>query len=347
MNHFTKLAGLGLAATLFLASCEKDEDRVVMQPGTSLAVTSSTNSAVLLQDNASAKAVTYTWTPVDFGFQAAVKYTLQFDKKGGDFSAPVEIEAGNSTSQNLTVAELNGILLRLKVSPGTAGAIDSRVKASVGGASTPLVSAVSTFTGTPYKVFIQYPSIYVPGSHQGWAPDKAPFLASVNSDKNYEGFVYFPDASTSFKFTPAPNWDNDYGVDAAGPAGTLKAKGGDITIAGAGYYRFRVDLNTLKYMATKTTWAVIGAATPGGWDKETPMVYDPVKKVWKVTLPLKADELKFRANNAWDIDFGDNKPVDNIPDYGGENIKVAAAGTYTVTLDLSQGAGNYSYSIEK
>lgn len=348
MNHFTKLAGLGLMATLFLASCEKDEDRVVMQPGSALTLKASTNTAVLTQDKATTNAVTYTWNPVDFGFQAAVQYTLQFDKKGGNFSAPIEFEAGTATSRTLTVAELNSILIRLKVAPSTAGNVDMRVKAAPGGAAAPVLSSVSTMTGTPYLVFIQYPSLYVPGSYQGWAPDKAPFIASVNNDKTYEGYVDFVGTDIAFKITNAPNWDNgDYGLDANNTPGVLVAKDSkNITLPTAGYYRLNVDLNTLKYTATKTTWAVIGAATPGGWDTETPMVYDATNKVWKVTLPLKADELKFRANNAWDIDMGDNEP-DGAPDYGGKNIKVGAAGTYTVTLDLSKGAGNYSYSIEK
>ncbi|SNC65893.1 protein of unknown function [Hymenobacter gelipurpurascens] len=348
MNHFTKLAGLGLVATLFLASCEKDEDRAVMQPGSALAVTASTNTAVLTQDKASTNAVTYTWSPVDFGFQAAVKYTLQFDKKGGPFTTPIEFEAGNATSRTLTVSELNSVLIRLKVAPGSTGNVDVRVKASPGGVAAPVISSVSTLTGTPYLVFIQYPSLYVPGSYQGWAPDKAPFIASVNNNKVYEGYVNFPTADTEFKITNAPSWDKgDYGMDPNGAPGSLVSSNSqNIKAANPGYYRLNVDLNTLKYTLTKTSWAVIGAATPGGWDVETPMVFNSVKQVWTVTLPLKADELKFRANNAWDIDMGDNEP-DGAPDYGGKNIKVGAAGTYTVTLDLSKGAGNYSYSIEK
>jgi hypothetical protein len=348
MNHFTKLAGLGLVATLFLASCEKDEDRAVMQPASALSLTSSTNTAVLTQDKATAKAVTYTWSPVDYGFQAAVKYTLQFDKKGGDFTNPIEFDANNATSLTLTVAELNSVLIRLKVSPGSAGNIDSRVKASPGGVAAPTLSSVSTLTGTPYLVFIQYPSLYVPGSYQGWAPEKAPFVASVNNNKVYEGYINFATAGAEFKIANAPSWDKgDYGSDPNGAPGSLIATNSqNIKVVDAGYHRLNVDLNTLKYTLTKTTWAVIGAATPGGWDKETPMVFDPVKQVWTITLPLKADELKFRANNAWDIDMGDNEP-DGAPDYGGKNIKVSAAGTYTVTLDLSKGAGNYNYSIEK
>lgn len=344
MNYFTKLAGLGLMATLFLASCDKDEDRAVIQPGGTAALKASTSSVTLAQANASANAVTYTWEPVSFGYQAAVKYVLQFDKKGGTFASPVEIEVGNATTRTLTVAELNSALIRLKMAPGVAGNVDVRVKASVGGTTEPVVSAASSLTASPYLVFIEYPSIFVPGSYQGWSPETAPFLASVNSNKVYEGYINFPTADNMFKFTPARNWDNDYGTDTA--PGTLKAKGGDIKLADAGYYRFIVDLNTMKYTADKTTWAVIGAATPGGWDKDTPLTYDATRKVWTATVALKADELKFRANGAWDIEYGDNEP-DNMPDLKGKNIKVPAAGTYTVTLDLSKGAGNYSYSIEK
>ncbi|MBC6989097.1 SusE domain-containing protein [Hymenobacter sp. BT491] len=353
MKNFTKLAGLGLVATLFLASCDKDEDRAVLKPDGNLSLTASAATAPLVQTSASTKAVTYSWSPASFGYQAAVKYTLQFDKKGGTFASPIEVDAGSATSVSLTVAELNSILLRLKVSPGATGSADVRVAASVGAAVAPMISPVTTFTGTPYLVFIQYPSVYVPGNYQGWAPDKAPFLASVANDKTYEGFVNFSDPSPEFKITPAPNWDNDFGAAVVDPAttpgtqtGTLKAKGDNFKLPAAGYYRLNVDLNALKYTFTKTTWAVIGAATPGGWDNETPMTFDATKQVWKVTLALKADELKFRANNAWDINLGDNEP-DGQPDNGGKNIKVAVAGTYTVTLDLSKGAGNYSYSIEK
>ncbi|GAB3290991.1 SusE domain-containing protein [Hymenobacter tenuis] len=346
MNHFTKLAGLGLVATLFLASCEKDEDRVVLQTGTPVALTSSATTAVLMQDKASATAVTYTWTPASFGYQAAVKYILQFDKKGGNFTAPIEIEAGNATTRALTVAELNSVLIRLKMAPGAVGNVDVRVVASVGASTAPMMSSVTSLSGTPYLVFIEYPSIYVPGSHQGWSPDKAPFLASVNNDKKYEGYVNFADANTEFKFTAARTWDLNYGLDGPTATSALKQNGDNIKAAVPGYYRLNVDLNTLKYTAVKTSWAVIGAATPGGWDSETKMTYDAAKQVWTVTLPLKADELKFRANNDWAINMGD-KGADGMPDYDGDNIKVGAAGTYTVTLDLSKGAGNYSYSIEK
>ena len=57
------------------------------------------------------------------------------------------------------------------------------------------------------------------------------------------------------------------------------------------------------------------------------------------------DGIKFRANGAWDINFGDTK-ADELLDYNGDDIKVPTAGTYTVVLDLSK-PGNYTYTLTK
>lgn len=77
---------------------------------------------------------------------------------------------------------------------------------------------------------------------------------------------------------------------------------------------------------------MIGSATDGGWDNSTPMTYNSTSKVWSVTTTLKADEFKFRANNGWDINLGGD--LNNLS-YGGDNIKITEAGTYKVSLDLS------------
>ena len=71
-----------------------------------------------------------------------------------------------------------------------------------------------------------------------------------------------------------------------------------------------------------------------------------MSQTWKVTLQLAAGEIKFRANDAWDFNYGDNEG-DGVPDEGGSNIVVEEAGNYTVTLNLSAGAGNYTYLIKK
>ncbi|WP_040005797.1 SusE domain-containing protein [Fibrisoma limi] len=354
-SFFQKSLLVGLALVT-LSACEKDEERLVLQPEGNLALTASATTVTLTSDNAAKEAMAFSWPAASFGYpNAAVTYTVQFDKKGNDFKTPVNVSVGNALKYTPTVADLNATLIKLGLTPGTASAVDVRVKSDLATfterpAGNPLPSVfsnVTSLTGTPYRVVLEYPSLWVPGDYQGWAPDKAPKIASVKSDGVYEGYVYFQKASP-FKFTPAPNWDNDYG-DAG--AGKLKAKGSDLKVSETGYFLLKADLNALTWSATKTSWGVIGAATPKGWDASTPLTYDAATGTWQATLDLKADELKFRANDAWDINFGDGdtkngKTADGTLDYGGDNLKVTTAGKYLITLDLSQ-AGNYTYTLKK
>jgi spore coat protein U-like protein len=77
------------------------------------------------------------------------------------------------------------------------------------------------------------------------------------------------------------------------------------------------------------------------------MTFNAGAGTWTITADLTGgQELKFRANNDWAINFGDNAPADNKPDYNGSNIAIAQTGNYTITLDLGV-AGNYSYTVKK
>lgn len=86
--------------------------------------------------------------------------------------------------------------------------------------------------------------------------------------------------------------------------------------------------------APADTWAIIGSATAGGWDAETPMRYDFCSRTWKITIPLTVAEFKFRANNSWTLNLGDDG-ADKLLEPNGANIAVPAAGTYDVVLDMN------------
>jgi len=62
--------------------------------------------------------------------------------------------------------------------------------------------------------------------------------------------------------------------------------------------------------------------------------------VLKITADLVVGEIKFRANDAWDLALGGT--VDALTTSGG-NLAIAAAGNYTITLDLSK--ATYSCTI--
>jgi hypothetical protein len=118
----------------------------------------------------------------------------------------------------------------------------------------------------------------------------------------------------------------------------------------AGVYLFDVNVNALTYSATLiNTMGLIGTSTPGNWDTSSPMTYDQANDVWKATIDLVPGALKFRANDAWTINYG---PADSnaltgtliFNDPGAINI--TEAGNYTITVDFSRSASPYKYSYK-
>jgi hypothetical protein len=344
--QFNRLVILALFALTFFA-CEKDEERVVARQGTPAALTASTSTLVLNQTSAGADALTFSATPSNYGFNAAVTYTLELAKKGSNFSDSVVVSLDNTRQKKFTVGEFNGILNKLELPAGSEGQVEARVKSQVAPSVAPVYSNVVTINATPYADLIDYPSIYVPGGYQGWAPDKAPKISSVSDNKMYEGYINFPDATTEFKFTTAPNWNENFGDAGTGTSKALKADGANIKVTAPGYYLVKANLNDLTWSTEKTSWGVIGDATPAGWTNDTDLTYDAATGTWKITLDLKSTgKMKFRANDDWAINMGDLKTPNGFLAYGGENIPVPVDGRYDITLDLSV-PGNYRYSLKK
>ena len=189
--------------------------------------------------------------------------------------------------------------------------------------------------------------LYVPGGHQSptqWDPATAPIVYSPNLDWKFDGYVYM-EAGNIFKFTSTPDWNGtNYGD---GGNGTLSTDdgAGNLTVSDAGFYRLTVDLSNIPYTytATATNWGLIGDATAGGWDTSTPMTLNTATGEWTVTATLNAGTFKFRANDGWDINLGGD--VNNLS-YGGDNISVAEAGTYLITLKLGD-ATAYTCTVVK
>lgn len=199
-------------------------------------------------------------------------------------------------------------------------------------------------------------SLYVPGNYQGWNPASAPVLSPIPGQAGlFEGYVNVSGTGPQFfKYTNAPDWvHTNYGDGGNGTLST-DGKAAGLSVPEGGYYELTADLNKNKWTATKISWGLVGNATPGGWDTDTKMNYDPDKQVWTATLSLKqAGSFKIRANGAWAIDFGvDNagnlQYVDNplLPYNKVNDLTVPADGNYTVTLDLHV-PGKYTCSVVK
>lgn len=361
MKLYFNILFFAVAIIAGLSGCKKDETQVKLNvTGASVTLVSDKSNLVLLQNEAANDALTFNWDAAEFGYPAAVTYTLQFAKKGTDFANIAQVVVGKDLSKSFTGGVLNQKLLEI-ISYEVETDISVRVKATVAESAPVVYSNVLDIKITLYHAVIDYPfpkALWVAGNYQGWNPGAAPKIVDKDADgqtgKAYEGYINFVDgAPHEFKLVKGNDWGfGDFGSPAPG---VLSNGGNNLSIpTEAGVYLLKANTADLNWSYTLIKkWAVTGSATPLGWPagpEGTPgqdhtMNFDPMTGVYSITLNLSAGELKFRANDAWSLNFGDNEN-DNYPDYGGNNIVIGAAGNYTITLDLSV-AGNYAYTIKK
>lgn len=346
-NIFNKLLIAGMICGL-MAGCKKDEIKTIMQDGVPPSINLSPASIELTDATASDTVETIEWTPTDYGFSAAVNYTVQIAKAGTGFGSPKEINTGSKTLLAYTGAGLNQLALLQGLAPGSEGQLDIRIKSALSD-SLAIYSEKTTLTITPYLVVINYPSLWVPGDYQGWDPASAPKISSKAGNGVYEGYVNITAGSLQFKYTSDPDWNHTiYGwasstINGNDVNGTFNTTGGNLFVPSAGYYLLKGNTNDNTWSGTKiNSWSLIGDFN--NWGGDADMTYDATTKVWTGTISPASDGVfKFRANHDWPINFGD-KGADRSLDYDGDNIAITA-GSHTVTLDLSV-PGNYTYKIQ-
>ncbi|HZL08705.1 MAG TPA: SusF/SusE family outer membrane protein [Prolixibacteraceae bacterium] len=350
---------LGLVILLFsFAGCEDDPTITVLKKVSFTApVTASVNQIVITEADLTSNVISLNWEKVDYYLEAPVTYTIQITTTLDTvtWANVYEMEVGNDVlTASITGEQLNTIVVdHLGMEPETIGSIAIRIKSYV---DRNAFSKAVTVNVTPYKVFTMYPSLWVAGDYQGWDVTVAPRIVSVTDNGIYEGYIYIPAGGTNeFKVYAQADWNPiSYGTKNDGIVIEADYAGDNFVAPSDGYYLFSIDLNNMTYLLIKMDWGLIGAATPGGWDADTEMTYNPGAQTWTVTADMKADgSFKFRANKAWQIDFGmdeeGNLAYANHPwltYVERPQLTVPTDGNYTITLDLHD-PGNYTYKIKK
>src|SRR5882724_1333758 len=166
-NIFISLFLITIVGAVFYA-CKKDEVKTVLKDGKAPELSSSNTDLVLIDTLGADTTITFSWTRSDYGFKAAVRYTLQIATAGTNFAAPKEVSMGNSTIQKYTVADFNQLVVILGLTPNNVGQLEARVKSVISDSIPAIYSNNVTISVTPYLVVINYPSVWVPGDYQGW-----------------------------------------------------------------------------------------------------------------------------------------------------------------------------------
>lgn len=91
-----------------------------------------------------------------------------------------------------------------------------------------------------------------------------------------------------------------------------------------------------------SNWGLVGSATANGWNGPDMSLYATgTTNVFAGFFNLAEGEIKFRRDNDWGFNYGDNN-ADGSLENGGSNI-VVAAGLYKITFNFA----GLTYSIEK
>lgn len=347
-------------------ACSSDDDVVfVAQPDPEgIAFTNSFNQSYILTPATTGNvAERFVWNLVDFAAPTNITYELQGSTTSdfASFDVLGETTGNNlavSVEQLMSLAEDAGLDADPETEASNTGQLYFRVRAYAGSdGGNPLDASSETATITvvlPEDAGEEGPSFrdfFLVGdvTAAGWDPNNnnTPlFRDAENADLYYfTGRFAGGDGKEGFKLLETlTQWQPQWGLD-NGNLTSSDILGGDpaaFPVTADGYYTFTVNADEMTYSfepydasgaATYASIGIIGAATPGGWDADTDLTqseFDP--HLWYINdMELTTEAFKFRANDAWDDNWGIASPaLSGQANYGSADNMSAQAGVYDI-----------------
>ena len=311
------------------------------------------NQIIIKAENQTAK-VTFTWDAADFNVNTQVDYSVEVAV--GDGPKAVILSGITKTEGQQTYEAINQTLYNtLGLKENVLTDVNFYVGATVGAAQTlysaPVVVKVSVTAAEK-----QYPKMTIVGSYQGWKPGQPQYVYDfAGDDAMYQGLIDFGAngydyTKTEFKIT-GTDWGADNGEHSAPEGAEIEAEAAEIELVSGGgsnitayrthrFYHFTFDKKAPKLVKNQAfnTIGIVGTAV-GSWDTDVDMNFDVATQKFWADVTLAAGEMKFRADDAWDVNWGvDEAAAANEMKKGvlngGSNIKVPA-GNYRVFLNLN------------
>jgi starch-binding outer membrane protein SusE/F len=337
-----------------LFACKKDIVQTVKTDGTAPVITLTPATVTLSSSTANDTVSTISWSRADFGYKAAVNYTVEIVKSGNPFSVAKTTNLGNATQLKYVGAVLNEAAIGLGIAVGSTADLDIRIKSTLSD-SVFIYSPVAKLKVTTYQV--DFPALLVRGGNAWITPATRTngfVLTSPNYDGKYEGYINLPNA-------------DGYGGDAlklmVESSGVTYGWGGTSNTMTAGstgnlwftpapnYMKVNADINAGTVNFTPVKFFLSG--DQNGWSTSaTPMTFNAATNQWMANNVsfTAGNKFVFTSNGSYDISYKVNSAGKLVyagpPNWAGDNISAPGTGTYTVILDLSAGDGSYTYKIQ-
>lgn len=341
-----------------IISCEEREELVVESNGSAMVMDLSTDKLILNENFPANPALTVTWKQATYSVPVEIKYSLEVSSTEAfetAYALTSTLESQNYAS--FTNKEINEAAKKIGLLPYVAKKMFFRVKSYIGSTnSLQQTSGVTSILLTPYAASptYEYKDLFLIGNAAVGNWDNAatnntllPLLKTSSATKYTFTGLFKSGTDIGFKMIKVKgSWDAQYG---SGGAGVLSTDGGsgNITVPAEGYYKLTVDTAALTYVlepvtpptVTYANVSVIGTSTGGADIQLTKSTFDPHS--WTAAkVSLKEGVFKFRANNAWDVNWGTNNEFFGVGTSGGADIPLSAEWTYDIYFnDVS---GNYT-----
>ncbi len=362
MKKINKILWGFLASFMLIISCSEDKDLAkIIDPADvnapAILAPAKGDAFELSKSMADEVAFVIKWQRPDYGQSISMKFSVDIDLKGGNFSDN-SINLGETSVDTfaITHGDLNKKLLELGFTADNAGDLDIRVKSTVNYQIPEEFSEVLTIQVTPFSTV--FPSIYMIGAAVGgWDPALAVEVASTGEPNKFSTIAKFDNSNgKNFRFFTNPDWGSSlggYNIFTNYPTDMLEPAAGDGDpnfnfIGTPGWYQMIVDQGTgtitMKAVSEPLLY-LTGDATHGwSWD-------DPVTSLKWIGHQIWEGDVTFTQNNYFRLfeqkDWG---PVgyghDIITNYD-TNIIIIAVGHGDPNWQFVAASGLYHVKVDK
>ncbi len=365
MINILRTCSFIVAAVIFFIGCRKVQDLPFYEKGNAVTLSASKTAVVATSADSSRSVINFTWTDPNYATESSnVKYLLQIDSAGRNFSRAYTKEIMGSRMDSLTGRELNAITLNFGFAPGSVHALEARIISSYANNNERNVSNVVKINVTPFadpsrlttsttSVTGTLATASQTAATFSWSPSFPGYSGAItytieydSAGKNFANPKELASGSNLLTRTLTQSEVNTAAMNSgitAGNSGKVDFRIKAVTALGAIAYSnvISIDVNTyiplLRFYLPGSYQAQTGNGND--WSPETApeLIRDQRSGLLNsmyytyIYLPAGA-QFKVTQGRSWDVNYGG---TGGTLSQNGDNFTVSAAGVYRISIDLN------------